>query len=303
MSTFRIISFDGGGVRGALSARLLKRLVDKYPTLISNTHLFAGTSTGSLIALALAYGKSPTFIDNIYNRKDMKYIFKPSHKGPFRPKFNNTHLHNVLSDIFPTNLTIASLSKYVFVPSFNVNGYTGKDDQAVFFTNIINNSTSSETVIHAALCSSAAPIYFPSINNFIDGGIIANAPTAAPLIYVQATFPNTYHIRDFRLLSIGTGFYPSTINKDSSKWGLFQWSFNPLCEIKYPLISLLLENSPELEVDYCKQLLKYNFFRLNPELPNRISLSDYKQVDLLKDIADHIDLTDTYNFIENYFLK
>lgn len=54
MAPFRIISFDSGGVRGALSARILKRLSNKFPNLISRTHLFAGTSTGSLIALGLA---------------------------------------------------------------------------------------------------------------------------------------------------------------------------------------------------------------------------------------------------------
>ncbi|MGL6173870.1 MAG: patatin-like phospholipase family protein [Cellulosilyticaceae bacterium] len=303
MPTFRILSFDGGGIRGALSARILKRLCDRYPQLISQTNLFAGTSTGSLIALGLAYGKTPDFIDNIYNSKDMKYIFTHTHRGPLRPKFDNKHLRNVLLDIFPNQATLASLDKYVFIPSFNVKGYTGKADQAVFFNNLTNNPTISETLINAALYSSAAPIYFPSVNNFIDGGIIANSPTAAPLIFTQAVFPNTYRLNNFRLLSIGTGFYPSIIDKDSSKWGVLQWSINPFCELKYPLISFLLEDSPELECIYCEQLLKYNFFRINPELPHRINLSDYKKVQELKELGNSIDLSKTYDFIENIFLK
>lgn len=303
MPTFRIISFDGGGVRGALSARIMKRLYLKFPQLLSKTNLFAGTSTGSLIALGLAYGKTPEFIDNLYTSKDMKYIFTPTHRGPFRPKFDNKHLHNVLLDIFPSQATLASLNKYVFVPSFNVKGYTGKADQAVFFNNLMNNPTISETLIHTALYSSAAPTYFPSINNFIDGGIIANSPTAAPVIYTQAVFPNTYRLNDFRLLSIGTGFYPSSINKNTSKWGVMQWSINPFCELKYPLANLLLEDSSELECLYCEQLLKYNFFRINPELPYRINLADYKKVDELKSLGDSVDLSSTYNFIENIFLK
>lgn len=303
MPTFRIISFDGGGVRGALSTRLLKRITDRYPTLINNTDMFAGTSTGSFIALALAYNKTPTFIDNLYTYEDMKYVFTPSHRSIFRPKFNNTHLRNLLLDIFPPQLSLASLGKYAFVPSFNVKGYTKEGYEIVFFTNLLNNPTISEKVIDVALYSSAAPTYFPSINNFIDGGVVINSPTTAPLLYVRSILSNTYRIPDFRILSIGTGYYPATITRNISNWGLSQWSFSPLKRSKSPLLSILLEDPVQLEVRYASELLHKNFFRLNPHLPYPISLADYKEVSTLKALADETDLSDTFKFIENHFLK
>src|ERR1700733_13528072 len=53
---FRILSFDGGGIRGLLSTLLLRRLMDESSVsdLIDRVDMFAGTSSGGLIALGLA---------------------------------------------------------------------------------------------------------------------------------------------------------------------------------------------------------------------------------------------------------
>lgn len=303
MPTFRIISFDGGGVRGALSTRLFKRITDRYPMLIKHTDMFAGTSTGSFIALALAYNKTPTFIDNFYNYNNMKYVFTPEWHGLFRPRFSNTHLRHLLLDVFPPQLSLSSLGKYTFIPSFNVKGYTKEGYEIVFFTNLINNPTITEKVIDVALYSSAAPTYFPSVNNFIDGGVVANSPTTAPLLYVRSVLGNTYKIPDFRILSIGTGYYPAAITQNTSNWGLSQWSVSPLKQSKSPLLSILLEDPVQLETLYANELLHKNFFRLNPDLPKAINLADYKEVPRLKSLADETDLSATFDFIENHFLK
>ena len=57
MSTFRILSIDGGGVRGVYTAVLLNRIAQEIPELFDETHFFAGTSTGSILALGLAFQK------------------------------------------------------------------------------------------------------------------------------------------------------------------------------------------------------------------------------------------------------
>lgn len=302
MPTFKILSFDGGGVRGALSSRLLKRIVETYPNLLEQVDMVAGTSTGSLIALALAYGKSPTFIDELYDFKNIKYIFSPSYINLFRPKYNNTHLQILLEEVFPKSLTLAHLNKYVFVPSFYLKNNNNMGYAPVFFNNLVNNPTIKETVINVALASSAAPTYFPSHNSFIDGGVIANSPTAAPVLYTKSLFDSTYAFSDFRLLSIGTGDYPTSIQHNTKRWGIMQWSFNPSIYPHTPLLGLLVNDPAQLETTYSKQLLKFNFFRLNPRLPHKIELDKYKFVPELKKIADETDLTDTFKFIKNFFL-
>ena len=72
MKNFKILSFDGGGIKGALSTRIILRLTQKYPTLLEDIDLFAGTSTGSIIALYLAYSKNSYAIDNLYNEENIK---------------------------------------------------------------------------------------------------------------------------------------------------------------------------------------------------------------------------------------
>jgi patatin-like phospholipase/acyl hydrolase len=57
--SYKILSLDGGGVRGILTAVILQRLLEVFPDLIKDVDLIAGTSTGGLLALILAGGYSP----------------------------------------------------------------------------------------------------------------------------------------------------------------------------------------------------------------------------------------------------
>ncbi|MEG0308568.1 MAG: patatin-like phospholipase family protein [Clostridium sp.] len=302
MTIFRIISFDGGGIRGSLSTRILTRICAKYPQLLSHTDLFAGTSTGALIALSLAYGKDAAYIDNLYNYETIKSVFTPSHLNIFKPKFKNKNLKNMVSCVFPENLTLGNLEKYVFVPSFNLKGFSSDNWQTVFFNNLSKGSTYSSNVIDVAMSSSAAPTYFPTYNNFIDGGVIANNPSAAAMISVIKTIKPRHPLTDFRILSIGTGVTINKITADTSSWGVFQWMISPMSNVKTPLLTILLNDTP-LEDLYCKELLGNNYFRINPTLKHKIPLDDYEKIPLLKSAADELDLTETFKFIENFYLK
>ncbi|MBM4155926.1 MAG: hypothetical protein FJ221_13005, partial [Lentisphaerae bacterium] len=64
----RILSFDGGGIRGLLTVILLERLEREVQGWIDRADLLAGTSTGALIALGLARGMSPTEVRELYER-------------------------------------------------------------------------------------------------------------------------------------------------------------------------------------------------------------------------------------------
>lgn len=303
MAPFRIISFDGGGIRGALSTRILKRLCVAYPQLLTETQLFAGTSTGALIALVLASGKDSEFIDSLYNYETIKSIFTPAHFNPFRPKYSNKNLKQVLSSVFTKDLALCELSKYVFIPAFNVKGYTSNSWQSVFFNNLTDDELSKAKVIDVALSSSAAPTYFPSHNNFIDGGVIDNSPSASAMISTLKILKPKHQLSDFRVLSIGTGQTLDSIKKDTSSWGILQWGLNPTTKMQLPLVSILLMNDIPLADMYCRELIGTNYYRINPILNNEIPLDDYKMVNYLKDYADKLDLSDYFNYIEKYFLK
>ena len=144
MSTFRIISFDGGGIKGALSTRILKRLYLDNPNLLKKTNLFAGTSTGALIALSLAYGFNGKEIDDIYCYKNIKNIFSPKRFNLLHPRYKDKSLKNFIESTISKEATLNDLQKYVFIPAFHLKGVNQDHWQGVFFNNLTKNITSNE---------------------------------------------------------------------------------------------------------------------------------------------------------------
>ncbi len=302
MAKFRIIALDGGGIKGSLSTCILKRLSTEYPTLIEKTDLFTGTSTGAIIALALAYGINISSIDKMYNYENLSDIFKKRSFNPFRPKYSNKMLAKTFNSLIPYNSTINDLKKYIFIPSFNVKGINKKHWQGIFFNNLCENKFSKEHLINIALASSAAPTYFPSHMDFIDGGIITNSPGIAAVIGVLKEFPNQYNLEDFRVLSIGTGITPRKITNNTKSWGLMQWVYNPFSSVKLPLTSVLLNDTASLEHLLISVLLEKNYFRVNPVLFKNVEIDDYKKVPYLKETGNSYDLKDVKKYLETYYL-
>lgn len=303
MSTFKIISFDGGGIKGALSTRILKRLCKDNPTLLENANLFAGTSTGGLISLALASGISGEEIDNIYSNKNIKDIFSPKRLNIIHPRFKNKKLEKFIEATLSKEATLNDLQKYVFVPAFHLSGLTQDHWQGVFFNNLAQNITSRERLVDVALASSAAPTYFPSHKKYIDGGVLTNSPAIASVITVMHNLKGKYNLNDFKVLSIGTGITPKKVNSNTSNWGILQWAIRPFSKVKLPLISVLLNDDASLEDLYCSELLGDNYFRINPILLEDVEIDDYTKVPLLKLAADNYNLEEANTFIREQFLK
>jgi patatin-like phospholipase/acyl hydrolase len=74
-ATYRILACDGGGIFGVITAKLLQAL-DR--SVLDSIDLFAGTSTGSIIALGLASGVSiDTILDLYSSEQACSQIFQP----------------------------------------------------------------------------------------------------------------------------------------------------------------------------------------------------------------------------------
>jgi patatin-like phospholipase/acyl hydrolase len=66
---FRILSLDGGGIKGAFPAAVLAKLEqDIGKAAVDYFDLIAGTSTGGIIALGLGLGKSTGEIVEFYRQ-------------------------------------------------------------------------------------------------------------------------------------------------------------------------------------------------------------------------------------------
>ena len=110
--TFKILSLDGGGIRGVISVRIIQEIEQQIQKLKGQSlneyfDLISGTSTGALTTAALAVGMNTNQIMNIYKHETQEIFPYRSRLCPERlpliakcgisaPKFSNEGLINVI---------------------------------------------------------------------------------------------------------------------------------------------------------------------------------------------------------------
>lgn len=95
-SKFLILTCDGGGIRGLITAMLIDKLNEEL-NFLDKIDLFAGTSTGGLIALGLASGLPISQLVDIYSISNCPNIFKP-----YNPENSSSWLLNLLKKFLNT---------------------------------------------------------------------------------------------------------------------------------------------------------------------------------------------------------
>ena len=297
---FQIMTFDGGGIRGSLVAALLRRLEGRFPELIRNVDLFAGTSTGSAIALSLASGKSTADLTSLYSTKEMKFVFGKSRWNFLRPKHSNDNLRNLLERNFPDvqetqgstrKLLLSDLKRNVLVTSFKLDDARVKSWSPVFFHNYSHNKPtciepwSNEPVVDVALRSAAAPTIFPSHQGYIDGGMMANNPSTAAIAVALANNKGL-DIKDIRLLSFGTGYTPTLVKTETKNWGVLQWLLNPFNQPKEPLLTILFDGVVQADDFMSREILgEDHYHRVDLALTQQTACDDWRQVENLVKLA------------------
>ncbi len=208
-----ILSFDGGGVGGLFTCLVLDRLTRDFPNLLPHASLLAGTSTGGLIALGLASGRSVPELIDLY-RSRTKVIFKAGFWRSITPgsRYDNAALKAEVGAVLGTR-TLGELGKKVVIPTFRIKP---PEDPAKprmwapkFFHNLAGtDGDNDELAADVAVRTCSAPTYFPSYQGYIDGGVIANNPSMAAI--AQALDPRNTEpghrptLDRITLLSIGT---------------------------------------------------------------------------------------------------
>src|ERR1700726_3969133 len=103
----RILALDGGGVRGAITVAFLERieaLLSQHqgrPIRLGDYfHLVGGTSTGSIIAGALALGFTAAQVKDIYTRlAPLAFVRRKRSIPVFQPKFDVRGLRGEIEKI------------------------------------------------------------------------------------------------------------------------------------------------------------------------------------------------------------
>ncbi|NER04713.1 MAG: patatin-like phospholipase family protein [Okeania sp. SIO3C4] len=255
--TFRILCLDGGGIRGVMPARILQKIEEQLGSpLKDHFDLIAGTSTGSILAVGIALGRSPEELLSLYLKKGLKIFPYQSILSPNRlplilqygfsaPKFSGKGLIDILQkqygdltlvDITPDpNKLMDSLK--VLIPSYDTMGRN-----PVIFKSWSHDHWYAQLPLwEICVSSSSAPTYFPAhriekngkVYSLIDGGVCANNPVSCAIaesIRLLRESSNKNEslgdvIKQIKVISVGTGDPASPISWERARgWGKIQWA-------------------------------------------------------------------------------
>jgi patatin-like phospholipase/acyl hydrolase len=294
MAIYRILSLDGGGIRGILSATILQELEKQAPGWIKKVDLIAGTSTGGILALGLARGLTPDalrklyydYCDKIFDDSWLDNLFDLGQA--VGAQYSNKNLKKLIDKVLGP-VTLGQLNKNVLISSFDLDNNDPdrykRSWKPKFFHNFAGQDAEDSKMMASdvALYTSAAPSYFPAVDGYVDGGVIANNPSMAALAQVldsRAQIPNRPSLDEVRLLSVGTGKVLNSIRtrRKHLDWGFAQWA--------KPLLNIMMDGSVGLANFQCKQLLgKAHYRRVNPVLRKAIALDNCDKVDDLMKIG------------------
>ncbi len=290
--TVRVLSIDGGGIRGYIPAlvlaeveRRLHQLGKRKPfgTLFD---FIAGTSTGSIITLGLAapkelenkaYSKSEAAFTadqlvrmyedhglEIFPRRIFHQLQEMRHA--FTEKYNDGPFHELLDRYFGRRGISDSLTN-ILVTSYDI-----EKQKPVIMKKVPPSCEKKESpdyyMADAIKASSAAPTYFEPVkvssidgsrqHSLIDGGVFAGNPAMCAYVEAQRIYP---FAANYVVFSLGTGdYYPHWTYEKVKNWGLLEW-IQPSKKVP---AAVILSNGQAQAVDYhLTHLPKVEYHRLN----------------------------------------
>ena len=235
---FRILSIDGGGIRGVFPAAFLEGL-EKHHTrgrpVVEYFDLIAGTSTGGIIALGLAAGLGANEIRNLYVKRGSE-IFPSARDGfigaiangfrnlhqYFRYRYDRDVLVRLLGQTFGDR-KFGTARVRLCIPSAD-----GRYGEAYIFKTPHHpdfKKDAQELMMKVASATAAAPTFFQPLEDggytFVDGGIFANDPIMIGLVDALSCFSVR---RDrVRILSLGCSADQCIVDKSRIRGGKFAW--------------------------------------------------------------------------------
>jgi patatin-like phospholipase/acyl hydrolase len=285
---YRIISFDGGGLKGLLSLGILRRVSEKLKDKpwIEEADMYAGTSTGGLIALGLAAGKSIGEIAGFYEENGPKifdkrtWVYRSSFHRTLHMGYENESLKKPLHAMFEDR-KLTDLQKEVVVVAFDLEE---KEDKRAcwapkIFHNVKGEGQDTDLVRDVGLYTSAAPTYLPSANGYIDGGVCANNPSMCAIAQLMdGRTLERRKLEDILMVSVGTGVNPKSLDGKAIRWGLFGWNVK--------LLQIIMEGSIGIADYQCKHLLpKDSYRRFQIDLPGNIEMDDPSKIEDMEKIV------------------
>ena len=288
---FYILAIDGGGYRGVYSAHILKRIEDEFGSdWLKRFNLIAGTSTGAIIAAALACGLSAEKIEDFYRQHGQrifqKRLFCPS--GILGSQYDNRYLKKVLKDTYGDSRKLGQIEIPLILPTTDI---------GIGCVHVLKSSYDKEfyrdknrLVYEAVLASCSAPTYFDPyfMDTYLlaDGGLWANNPSLVAIVDAKRRLGQT--LDSLKILSIGTGegreFYSQADRwwRRFMGWGfLTRWGGSKFIDMLLNLQSQTTNNMVGLLLEQ-DQIVRINF-----KSDEKLKLDDPKEHKNLISLADN----------------
>lgn len=305
----RILSIDGGGIRGILPGQILVALEEKLKTKSGDPNtrigdyfdLVAGTSTGAILSAAYVCPDEngrPKFSAkeavNFY-LEDGDEIFDVGFwrsigtlGGLNDEKYSAAELERILETAFG-EVKLSELLKPTCLISYDV-----KRRVPVIFKQHTAVEKSRDFLIRDALRgSTAAPTFFEAARIYslsperrkyvlVDGGMVSNDPTLCA--YSEAIkFDGVKGIKDMVIVSLGTGKQLKSYSYAEIKdWGPLGWA--------KPSIDIALEGGPQLTSYHMSQIASTiknpKLYRIHPDLYGADPALDNATAENLENLRD-----------------
>ena len=279
--TFRILSLDGGGIRGVLSATILETVESilwqkKQQKLHEYFDLIAGTSTGSILAAGIACEMEAAELTKIYQKRGKDIFLEGVSQqrqwrwllGRLASRFAlypHVQGDQGLAKVLEEELIYQGKSPNIGEirsPHLLILAYDVLSRNTTWFT---NNSPDQERwydrlpLWEICTSSASAPTFFPPYElrytdgkslPHIDGGVSANNPSLSAIAHaLLIKKAEKLDLQDIVVLSIGTGktTHPYTY-QEIKGWGLVKWISN--------LPDIFLNPGAKNTEDICQQLIE-----------------------------------------------
>lgn len=281
---YKVLSIDGGGIRGVIPAVVLQHIEEQSGKSIADMFdLIVGTSTGGILAAGLAVKKTSgrpkysaeTLLElyaergsDIFERSFWRGV--TSLGGTTDEQYDHRPLEKLLKKYFG-NATLTDCLVPIVVTSYDIE----RREPYFFKTSRAQESKDRNHYLRdATRATSAAPTFFepevvksmasrPTKRALIDGGVFVNNPAMCG--YTEAIAQGAQP-DDILVLSLGTGVATRKIPyEDAKDWGALGWV--------RPIIGVMMDGSADAADFHLRMLLPdakqgdaQRYFRLDTTL-------------------------------------
>jgi uncharacterized protein len=263
--TFKVLSIDGGGIRGIIPAMLLAEIEHHSGKSIAEMFdLIAGTSTGGILALGLTkpgLDGGPEYsakkLIDLYENEGEQIFSLPAWDqgtpvgGLAEEKYPSEGIEEVAKMYFQEVWLAEALTR-VFVTSYDI-----EERIPWFFRSDRAEGEPDYNFLmrEVARATCATPTYFKPLQlrwgphgeggAFIDGGVFANNPAMCAYVEARKILDeqgrSSPEETDFLVVSLGTGeLIRSLPYEEVQSWGLLAWA-RPVIDVAFDGVSATVD--------------------------------------------------------------